>query len=51
MTTVENILRTRFNYSPSDFGEGATVSVDSGTGTISPIGKTSDCQRKFQLLK
>jgi hypothetical protein len=46
MTTVEDILRTRFNYSPSDFGEGARVSVDSGTGTISPVGKASDCARK-----
>ena len=46
MTTVENLLRTTFHYSPSDFGEGATVSVDSGTGTISPKGKASGCASK-----
>lgn len=46
MTTVENILRARFNYTPGDFGEGATVNVDSGSGTISPIGEGSDCELK-----
>ena len=46
MTTVENVLRTTFHYLPSDFGEGATVSVDSGTGTISPKGKASGCASK-----
>lgn len=41
MTTVENMLRTRFNYSSADFGEKTTVCIDSGSGTISPIGEGS----------
>lgn len=52
MTTFKDLLSSQFNYLPSDFGNNdGEVVIDSGRGTVRPVGGDSKCVALRDIFK